>query len=113
MTEKNVCSRLNMQLACKVSDVAPDAGFQVHIDGRAPIAVFKVDGNFFAIDDTCSHGAASLCDGFIENGIVECPFHGATFDIRTGEALSMPATQPMKTYPIQIDGDAVYVRFED
>jgi nitrite reductase/ring-hydroxylating ferredoxin subunit len=99
--------------ACRVDELAPDTGMQVQVDGREPIAVFNVDGRFFAIDDTCTHGQASLCDGFIENGIVECPFHAATFDVRTGEVLTGPATCPVKTHAVVVEGDRVYVRLGD
>jgi nitrite reductase/ring-hydroxylating ferredoxin subunit len=62
------------------------------------LAVFNVDGSFFVINDTCSHGDASLCDGEIEGGEVECPWHNAKFCIKTGKALTFPAVEPQKTY---------------
>jgi nitrite reductase/ring-hydroxylating ferredoxin subunit len=110
--DTTTCAR-RVHLACRVGDLAPDTALQIHIEGRAPIALFNIDGQFHAIDDTCSHGAASLCEGYVENGVVECPFHSATFDIRTGEALTAPASQPVKTYPIRVEAGAVYVELDD
>jgi nitrite reductase/ring-hydroxylating ferredoxin subunit len=69
----------------------------------------STSGKFFVTDDTCTHGQASLCDGFLEGTVVECPFHAGTFEVSTGEALSYPATDPVKTYAVRIDGDDVVV----
>lgn len=77
-------------------------------DGHA-ICVARVDGNVYAIDDTCSHSDASLAEGDIEGFKIECWLHGAHFDLRTGEALSLPAVQPVKSYSVRVDGDSVTV----
>ena len=63
---------------------------KIEFDGKA-IALFKIDGNYFATDDTCTHEKASISDGEIDGDIVTCPHHGARFDIKTGQALSLPA----------------------
>ena len=65
-----------------------------------PIALFLVNGEYFAIEDTCTHAEASLSEGFLDNHEIECPLHGARFDIRTGEALCMPAFEGVKTFPV-------------
>lgn len=95
--------------ACLVTDVSEDQPFYAAFPDRGPIGIFKVGGALFALDDTCTHGQASLCAGFVEDGKIECPYHGALFDIRTGEALTMPATEPVRSYPVEIDGGRVYV----
>jgi nitrite reductase/ring-hydroxylating ferredoxin subunit len=78
------------------------------VDGRR-IALCNVDGEFFAIDDVCTHAYASLADGYIEGDQVECPLHGACFDIRTGKVKSAPASVDLKTYPVKVEGDRIKV----
>jgi 3-phenylpropionate/trans-cinnamate dioxygenase ferredoxin subunit len=73
------------------------------------IAVFNVAGTFYAISDTCTHAEASLSEGQVEGKIVECPLHGATFDLRTGEALTPPAVEPVQTFPVVVQADGIYV----
>jgi nitrite reductase/ring-hydroxylating ferredoxin subunit len=76
----------------------------------APIAVYKVNGEFFATDDTCTHGQALLSEGEVgDDGTVECPWHSGTFCVRTGEATGFPAVIPIKVYPIHVEEGKVYV----
>ncbi|MGO8914296.1 MAG: bifunctional 3-phenylpropionate/cinnamic acid dioxygenase ferredoxin subunit [Stellaceae bacterium] len=98
-----------MLLACRTDELKSGEAKRLEVPGRGPIAVFNLDGAFYAIDDTCTHGQASLAEGFVDNGVVECPFHAGTFDIRSGRALSLPAEDPVKAYPVRIEGDRVYV----
>lgn len=91
------------------ADEIPDGGATV-VTGAAngtgeDITVFRCDGSFYALDDTCSHAQASLAEGWVEDSQVECPLHGAAFDLRTGEALCLPATRPVATHKVEvIDG---------
>jgi nitrite reductase/ring-hydroxylating ferredoxin subunit len=73
------------------------------------IAVFHVGDEFFAIDDECTHAVASLGDGYVDGDVVECPIHSAKFSLRTGEALTLPASQPVCTHAVEIRGDEVWV----
>jgi 3-phenylpropionate/trans-cinnamate dioxygenase ferredoxin subunit len=74
------------------------------------IAVVNSGGSVYAINDRCSHGNASMSEGYIEDdGTVECPLHAARFCLKTGAALCQPATEPLATFPVVIDGDAIYV----
>jgi 3-phenylpropionate/trans-cinnamate dioxygenase ferredoxin component len=91
---------------CAVSDLPP--GGAKRIDDPA-IAVFNVEGNLFAISDICTHAEGLLSEGTIEGETVECPLHGATFDLRTGEALTPPAVEPVRTFPVIRQGDEIYV----
>jgi 3-phenylpropionate/trans-cinnamate dioxygenase ferredoxin subunit len=91
---------------CAVSDLPP--GGVKRIDDPA-IAVFNVEGTLFAISDICTHAEGLLSEGTIEGEIVECPLHGATFDLRTGEALTPPAVEPVRTFPVIRQGDEIYV----
>lgn len=78
------------------------------------IGVFHAeDGGFYAIDNTCTHQDYALSEGFVEDCRVECPLHGAAFDLRTGEALSLPATRPVGTHRVEVrDGD-LWLTVED
>src|SRR5689334_10953687 len=80
----------------------------VEVDGEY-IALFHVDGNFYATNDICTHEEASLSEGDLEGEVVECPHHGARFNVRTGAVLSLPATQPVQTYPVRVTADDVEV----
>ena len=83
------------------SDVAPGTALRV-VAGGEEIAIFNVDGQFFATSDVCSHDEASLSDGELFGHVVECPLHGARFDVRTGKALSLPAVYPVKTFDVRV-----------
>ncbi|GAA2045354.1 bifunctional 3-phenylpropionate/cinnamic acid dioxygenase ferredoxin subunit [Yaniella flava] len=78
------------------------------ITGTAPIAVFHTEtGEFYALDDRCTHGQASLAEGFIKDELVECPRHAATFCLRNGKVLSLPATVDTNTHQIEIVGQNI------
>ena len=99
--------------AVSVDEVEPGEAhvLPTELTGTAePIAVFRDDdGSFYALDDTCSHEDTSLADGWVEGGEVECPLHSARFCLRTGEALCLPATEPVKAHRVEVRDDAVYV----
>jgi nitrite reductase/ring-hydroxylating ferredoxin subunit len=95
--------------ACAAAEVGEDEGHQVKLLGRPPIALFRIGEEIFATDDTCTHGAASLCEGLIENGEVECPFHAGKFDIRTGAATLHPCTVALQTYAVSIEQGMVVI----
>ena len=80
----------------------------VYADGKE-IALYEVEGEIFATDNLCTHGNARLCDGFLEGHEIECPLHQGKFDIRNGKAMCAPLTEDVKTYPIKIEGDRVFV----
>jgi 3-phenylpropionate/trans-cinnamate dioxygenase ferredoxin component len=93
----------------KVSEV-PDPGKQlVEVDDQV-VVLCHVGGKFFCIDDVCTHDGGPLGDGQLDNHQIVCPRHGARFDVRTGEALTMPATVDTHTHEVKIEGDTVYVR---
>ncbi len=78
------------------------------IDG-SPIALFKVADEIFAIADVCSHDDGPLAEGDVDDHHVICPRHGAHFDLRSGEALSLPAVVDIPAYPVRLEGDAILV----
>ena len=89
----------------ELSEVPEGRGKCFIVEGQK-IAVFHVEGKLYALDDLCTHADAALSDGWIDGNCVACPWHGAQFDLDTGEALSLPATGKVNTYPVEvIDGN--------
>jgi nitrite reductase/ring-hydroxylating ferredoxin subunit len=93
-------------------DIQPGEGFRVEID-EVPVAVWNVDGEYYATDDTCSHEESSLVEGDLWGEVIECALHGAQFDVRTGEVLSLPAVFPIKAYPVKVEGATIYVEWNE
>lgn len=93
-------------------DLPEDAGTCVDTGGIA-VAVFRSGQDVFAIANRCSHAEASLCEGDVFDGEVECPLHGAAFDIATGKALTLPATQRVATYRTDVRDGNVFVSIPD
>jgi 3-phenylpropionate/trans-cinnamate dioxygenase ferredoxin component len=94
------------------SEIPPGGKRLAEVDGR-PIAVFNVEGTFYAIDDVCTHDGGPLAEGELEGTAIQCPRHGARFDVRTGRALCLPAVEPVTTHKVEIRGDDVYVALDD
>ena len=96
---------------CKVGDVAPGSAIRVDKDGLR-LAVVRIGNDWYAIADRCSHAEASLAEGEVwsDECEIECPKHGSAFSLKTGEALTLPATQPVPIYPVRVDGDNVMAR---
>lgn len=82
----------------------------VDLGGSTQIGIFKHNGGFVAISAWCSHQKASIMTGDVDDGEIMCPLHGARFKLNTGEALSLPATQPIPTYKLKIDGTKILVK---
>ncbi len=90
-------------------------GYAVRFEiGDTLIACFNAAGTYYVTDDTCSHAQASLAEGDLdeERCTIECPLHGSCFDLRTGEPLSLPATEPVSIYPVRADDSGIYVMLE-
>ena len=87
-------------------------GFEVVDIEDIMIAVFNIDGQYYAIEDVCTHDGEELTGGPVEDDEIICPRHGARFCIRTGEALSAPAYEPVPTYPVRIDNDKIQVQVD-
>lgn len=97
--------------ACALSDLEEDTALRVEIGGR-PICVARSGGGVFAVLDVCSHADVALSEGDVEDGKVECWLHGSQFDLRTGEPTGLPATKPVPTFPVTVEGDDVLVQME-
>ncbi|SIS95763.1 3-phenylpropionate/cinnamic acid dioxygenase ferredoxin subunit [Insolitispirillum peregrinum] len=93
---------------CLTADLPPGEARRVDCDPA--VAVFNLDGTIYALADRCTHGEASMSDGYLEDDCtVECPVHTARFCLRTGRALTQPATVDLKTFEVLEDGDSLYV----
>lgn len=77
--------------------------------GRRAVAVYNVAGEFFATDDTCTHGMASLSEGLLDGHVIECPWHGGAFDVRTGAAIAEPCTDPVRSYAVSIEDGFIWI----
>ncbi len=90
--------------------VSEGSGRLFEAEGRK-LAVFRLDGRLYCIDDTCTHEEESLSDGELvpEECAVECPRHGSLFNLETGEALTLPATLPVRVYPVEERDGEIYV----
>ncbi|MBB4933024.1 3-phenylpropionate/trans-cinnamate dioxygenase ferredoxin subunit [Lipingzhangella halophila] len=92
-----------MIYACHLDDLPK--GESVLVQADVPIAVFNVDGELLAIDDTCTHQDASLSDGWLEGCFIECPLHEALFDLRTGVPSCLPARRAVRTHHVSVQDD--------
>ena len=91
-----------------LSELPPGAAKVYEVGDRA-IAVCNVDGELYAIDDVCTHDEGSLDQGELEGFEIECPRHGARFDVRTGKVTALPAVLPIDTFPVRVDGDDIEI----
>jgi 3-phenylpropionate/trans-cinnamate dioxygenase ferredoxin subunit len=99
---------MTAQPACSVTEVPEGTAHRVVIDG-VPIAVVHTEGQWFAVSDICSHADVSLSEGDVDGCTLECWLHGSRFDLRTGRPSGPPATTPIPTYPVSVEGDTVFV----
>ncbi len=93
-----------------LADLPPN-GMCGFVHGSHRIAIYRIGDNLYATNNVCSHEEADLTDGWLEpdDCTVECPLHGARFDITTGQALTLPAYRPVAIYPIRLEGDLVFI----
>jgi len=97
---------------CKVSDV-PDPGKAVFEVDERFIVLIHLDDKFYALDDACTHDGGPLGEGILDGYQIICPRHGARFDVRTGQALTMPAVHATTAHEISVEGNDVFVRLKE
>src|SRR5262245_26596100 len=93
---------------CSATEVAHGNALKVET-GNLSLAVFNVDGEYYVMDDLCSHGPGSLSEGYIDGDVVECNFHNGQFNIKTGEVVAPPCMVPMKTYKTVVEDGRVMI----
>lgn len=91
-----------------LADVPSDEALAVTVD-RYDVAIARDGDEVFALQDLCSHAAVSLSEGEVADCTVECWLHGSTFDLRTGKPTSLPATEPVATFPVEVRDGEIYV----
>ena len=77
--------------------------------GQRAVALFKVGGKVYCLDNRCTHLGGPLCEGDLDDHVVQCPLHGSRFDVRTGQVVGPPARTPVRSYPAGVDGGRVWV----
>ncbi len=92
----------------KVGDLDSGQAILVEADGKE-IALFNCNGEYYAVDNECTHVGGPLCDGELSGTTVTCPWHGAEFDLKSGEALAPPAEENVKTYKVYVDEDIIRI----
>ncbi len=92
----------------KTGDIDEDEAMRVAV-GRKEIALYNLGGEIYATDDICTHAYASMSDGYVEGDQIECPLHGACFEIKTGKPANPPVTVGIETYPVKIEGNTVLI----
>jgi len=88
----------------------PEGGVKIVQAGSLFVGIYLIDGRYYAIEDRCSHDDGPLCEGDRDGFCIECPRHGARFDLRTGEPLSLPATGPVDVFEVVVRGGEVFVQ---
>ena len=100
---------MNWVRVCTQSELLPGEK-KVVWDGDVAIVVFNVDGELYAIEDVCTHDGGELASGELHGHEIECPRHGARFDVRTGAVLSPPAYEPVAKFPAKVENTGIYTR---
>ena len=102
---------MTAQRVCTVDEIPEDEPMRVVVDGT-PVCLARCDGEILAIHDVCSHADVPLSEGELDGCTVECWLHGSRFDLRTGKPTGLPATKPVPTYRVRVEGDDVLVDLE-
>ena len=97
---------------CRASEI-PDPGKKTLEVDQTMVVLFHIDGQFHCLDDVCTHDGGPLGEGLLEGNEIACPRHGARFCVRSGAALTMPATQATVTHKVKVDDGDLYVKIEE
>lgn len=97
---------------CAVEDIPQGERLFIEV-GELPVVILNVEGEFYAIADVCTHDDGPLGDGDVEDHQIVCPRHGARFDIRTGDVLTLPAVRGVKSFPIIVEDDMICIGLDE
>lgn len=95
---------------CEIDALNPGEMMAVEDNRLDNVALYNVDGEFYATSNICTHAIALLTEGFLEGDIVECALHGGCFNVRTGEATEFPCEEPLETFEVEVSDGAVFVK---
>ncbi len=98
--------------ACKLSELKPNIPVAREVNDRF-VVLTLLDGQVYCIEDICTHDGGTLGDGELDGNCLVCPRHGAKFDVRTGDAICMPATEGTLAHEVEVRGDDVFVQLKD
>jgi 3-phenylpropionate/trans-cinnamate dioxygenase ferredoxin subunit len=101
----------NTAIDLRIQDLPVGQVKPVAVQGKRLLICHTAEG-FYAVDDTCTHDDGPLADGWLDGNAIECPRHGARFDVTTGKVLCLPAAVPIHSYPVHVDGDTITVTLE-
>jgi nitrite reductase/ring-hydroxylating ferredoxin subunit len=96
---------------CRTSEVAVGAAKKIELDHGA-VAIFNIEGSFYVTDDRCTHGLSSLSEGTLDGDVIECSLHYGGFHVPTGEAVLPPCSVALRTYPVDIRGEDIYISLD-
>lgn len=100
----------NWTEVAKLDDIPDEGTLPIEFQGE-PVCLYNLGGQIYATHDICTHGHANLSDGFVVEGcLIECPLHQGTFDIKSGEAVGVPCTENIRTYPVKVEAGAVFLK---
>ena len=99
--------------ACKLSELKPNQAKAIELNDRFVVLVLMADGKVYCVEDLCTHDGGTLGDGELVGNCLVCPRHGAKFDVKTGDAICMPATEGTLSHDVQIRNDEVFVQLKD
>ena len=102
------CMNTQPSPAARLSDVDPGKTLRVEVAGEA-ILLCNVDGRIYAVEDRCSHDGGELDQGELDGCRIECPRHGAYFDVTDGNALTLPAILPLRTFGVRVESNEIYI----
>ena len=108
----NTGTSTNFTFACKLSELKPNVPLSIEVNDRF-VVLAMLDGTVFCIEDICTHDGGTLGDGELIGNCLVCPRHGAKFDLRTGDAMCMPATEGTLSHEVEIRGEGVFVHLKD
>lgn len=94
--------------AAAVADLAAGSVLGVEI-GEEQVAIYRLDDGYYATHNICTHQHAFMSDGYLDKICIECPLHQALFDVRSGEVIEGPATEPLATYRVKVENDEIFV----
>jgi nitrite reductase/ring-hydroxylating ferredoxin subunit len=97
-----------MRVALAAETEIPAEGSKCVQSGGRKYALFNVNGNVYCLDNTCTHLGGPLCEGRLSGSVVQCPWHGSRFDVRTGQVVGPPARSPVRSYPTTVEGGKVW-----